>query len=83
MDKTKKALPTNSLFGKQNYIIMLAGIVLIAIGFLLMAGGNSADPKVFNEAEINSTRRITVAPFLIVLGFVLQIVGILRKPKAL
>jgi uncharacterized membrane protein len=80
MAATNKANAIN-LFGKQNYMIMLVGVILIVIGFILMAGGSSADPKVFNEAEINGTRRITIAPICIVLGFILQIVGILKKPK--
>jgi uncharacterized membrane protein len=78
----KNRTAVNGIFGKQNYMIMLVGVLLIALGFILMAGGASSDPKVFNEAEVYSTRRITIAPICIVLGFVLQIVGILRKPKA-
>jgi Protein of unknown function (DUF3098) len=69
------------LFGKQNYIIMIAGLVVIAIGFLLMMGGKSDDPSKFDPKEVYSTTRITIAPFLIILGFVIEIVGILKKPK--
>jgi Protein of unknown function (DUF3098) len=71
----------NNLFGKENYIIMLAGLAVIALGFLLMAGGKSADPKIFDPKEVYSTTRITIAPLLIVLGFVIEIVGILKKPR--
>jgi Protein of unknown function (DUF3098) len=71
----------NSLFARENYIIMLAGLVVMALGFFLMAGGKSADPKLFDPKEVYSTTRITIAPLLIVLGFVIEIVGILKKPK--
>ncbi len=70
---------TTALFGKQNYIIMLAGLVVIAIGFLLMAGGKSADPKVFDPKEVYSTTRITIAPLLIIIGFGIEIFGIMKK----
>jgi uncharacterized membrane protein len=72
---------TANLFTKDNYIWMLAGLVVIALGFFLMAGGKSADPKVFNADDVYSARRITIAPFLIIVGFVLEIVGIMKKPK--
>ncbi len=72
---------TTSLFTKENYIWMLAGLAVIALGFLLMAGGKSADPKVFNNDDVYSFRRITLAPFLIIAGFILEIVGIMKKPK--
>lgn len=69
------------LFGRENYMPMLIGLVLLAIGFFLMAGGKSDDPKVFNDNEVYSFTRITLAPILIVAGFVMQIVGIMRKQK--
>jgi uncharacterized membrane protein len=71
----------NNLFTRDNYIWMLAGLAVIALGFILMAGGKSADPKLFNTDDVYSTRRITIAPFLIIVGFVLEIVGIMKKPK--
>lgn len=71
-----------SLFGRENYILMLAGAAVLALGFFLMAGGKSADPKVFNDDDVYSTTRITVAPFLIILGFVIEIFAIMKKPKA-
>jgi len=67
-------------FGKENYIIMLIGIVVIFIGFACMAGGSSSDPAVFNP-EIFSFRRITLAPILVVLGFVIEVYAILKKSK--
>ncbi len=67
-------------FGKKNYLFLLIGVGLIALGFLLMVGGKSTDPNVFNE-EIFSFRRITLAPILILAGFVVEIYAIMHKPK--
>jgi hypothetical protein len=80
---TTKTTPVNNtpLFGKENYMWMLAGLVVLAIGFFLMAGGKSTDPTVFNESDVYSPVRITVAPLLIVAGFILEIVGLMKKPK--
>lgn len=72
---------TNSLFGKQNYVLMLVGLVVLALGFLMMAGGKSSDPNQFNANEVYSARRITIAPILIMAGFIIEIVAIMRKPK--
>ena len=80
-DKNVKTIVVNNLFGKENYIWMLAGIVVIILGFILMAGGKSADPKIFDPKEVYSTTRITVAPLLIIIGFILEIVVIMKKPK--
>ncbi len=67
-------------FGKINYTIMLIGIGLILTGFILMSGGGSDDPNVFSE-EIFSFRRITLAPLLVLSGFVLEIYAIVKKSK--
>ena len=80
-DKNEKTITINNLFGKENYMWMLAGIVLIILGFILMAGGKSADPKVFDPKEVYSTTRITIAPLLIIVGFILEIIGIMKKQK--
>ena len=71
----------NTLFEKQNLLWMLIGAVVIVLGFLLMAGGKSEDPNVFNEAEVYSTTRITIAPLLIVAGLVIEIYAIMKKGK--
>jgi hypothetical protein len=65
---------------KQNYKIMVAGVVIIALGMLLMIGGGSDDPNVFSE-EIFSARRLTLAPITILVGFGVVLVSIMRKPK--
>ena len=69
------------LFGKENYMWMLIGLAVLALGFFLMAGGKSGDPKVFNDNEVYSTTRITIAPVLIILGFVIEIFAIMKKSK--
>lgn len=80
IDKKKQAIP-NPLFGKENFIWMLIGVVIMAIGFFIMAGGKSPDPTKFNDNEIYSFTRITLAPFLIIVGFVVEIFAIMKKPK--
>lgn len=77
-----KTNPNTSIFTKENYIWMAAGVVLIAIGMLLMAGGKSDNPAVFNDKEVYSTTRITIAPILILAGLVLEVFAIFRKPKS-
>jgi len=73
--------PGAILFTKDNYKWMLIGLVIMAIGFFLMAGGKSSDPNVFNDNEIYSFRRITLAPILIVGGLIVEIFAIMKKPK--
>lgn len=83
-ETNKKTVIVNTpIFGKENYMWMLGGLVVLAIGFFLMAGGKSADPNVFNDKEVYSTTRITIAPFLIVVGFIIEIVAIMKKPKGI
>lgn len=68
------------LFEKVNYKILLIGIAVIALGFLLMAGGGSDDPNVFNE-EIFNFRRIRLAPTTVLIGFGITIWSILKNPN--
>ena len=72
---------TNSLdfFGKSNYTWMLIGAALIIVGMFLMSGGKSADPNVFNESEVYSFRRITLAPIVVIAGFIVEIYAIFKK----
>ncbi len=66
--------------GKENYVLLAIGFVIIIVGFLLMIGGRSEDPTVFNE-EIFSFRRITLAPIIVLCGFFFEIYAIMKKPK--
>ena len=68
------------LFEKKNYLIMLVGIVVIIIGFGLMAGGGSDDPAVFNEAIYNF-RRIRLAPTVVLIGLAIEVYAIMANPK--
>lgn len=81
VQETKKSEKESGfVFARTNYILMIAGVLVILTGFLLMMGGGSEDPNVFNP-EIFSTRRITVAPIVVLSGFFIQIFAILHKPK--
>jgi hypothetical protein len=68
------------LFDTINYKILWVGLAVIALGFLLMSGGGSEDPAIFNE-EIFSFRRIRLAPAVVLLGFGITIYSILKNPK--
>ena len=70
-----------SIFSKENYVWMLAGIIVIALGMFLMAGGKSSDPNQFNKDAVYSTTRITIAPLLILAGLVIEMFAIFRKAK--
>ncbi|MCC6288861.1 MAG: DUF3098 domain-containing protein [Chitinophagaceae bacterium] len=76
----KKA--TGTLFNKQNYMWMAIGAAVMVIALLLMAGGKSDDPKVFDYNQVYSKTRITVAPILLMLGLMIEVYAIMRKPKA-
>ena len=78
--KTEDISPVNFAFGKINYILLIAGVALIILGFILMAGGGSSDPKVFNE-DMFDFRRLTLAPILILAGFAVELVAILKRPR--
>ena len=66
------------IFSRPNYKLMLIGFVVIALGFILMVGGGSDDPNVFNP-EIFNFRRIRLAPALVLIGFGIEIAAILRS----
>ncbi|BDU23781.1 DUF3098 domain-containing protein [Flavobacterium sp. GSB-24] len=68
------------LFDSINYKILLIGIAVIALGFILMSGGGSKDPNVFNE-DIFSFRRIRLAPTTVLIGFGITIYSIFKKSK--
>lgn len=66
--------------GKKNYVMMLIGLGVIILGFVLMAGGGSNDPNVFNTAMF-SWRRITLAPIVVIAGFAFEIFAIMKRFK--
>lgn len=76
----KRTNPT--IFSKDNYMWMLAGVIVIAIGMILMSGGASKNPNVFDREAVYSARRITIAPILILAGLVIEMYAIFKKPKA-
>ena len=87
--KSKKTIPAKEvsssqapLFDKTNLLWMLGGVAIMVLGYILMAGGKSDDPNVFNPDEVYSPMRITVAPILILAGLVVLIYSIFRHPKA-
>jgi len=80
MEQNEEKKGLQLAFGKMNYILMAVGIIVLAIGYILLAGGGSDDPNVFNPAMFD-TRRLVVAPILIVLGFIVEIVAIMYKKK--
>jgi hypothetical protein len=69
------------LFESVNYKILIIGLVVIALGFLLMSGGGSEDPNVFKEDELFSFRRIRLAPTMVLIGFGITIYSIFKNPK--
>jgi len=71
----------NFALGPENYKLLAIGFGIIVLGFLLMLGGKSEDPSVFSE-EIFSFRRITLAPIIVLAGFIFEIWAIMKKPKA-
>ncbi len=68
--------------GKKNYTLIAIGFGIMVLGFLLMIGGGTDDPRVFDGDKLFSFRRITLAPFIIVAGLVFEIYAIMKKPKA-
>ncbi len=74
---------TNSGFAlsKENYRLMIIGFVIVVIGFILMIGGKSEDPNIFNKDELFSFRRITLAPVIVLAGFIFEVWAIMKKPK--
>lgn len=77
--KRKEESKSDFVFGRKNYKFMFIGLACIALGFILMAGGGSDDPNVFNP-DIFSWRRIRLAPTLILIGFGIQVYAILLNP---
>jgi uncharacterized membrane protein len=72
---------TGFAFGKENYRIVIVGVLIVVVGYLLMIGGGTDDPYQFHADEIFSTRRITIAPITILVGFIVVLFGIMKKSK--
>jgi uncharacterized membrane protein len=68
-------------FGKENYRILIIGVLVVILGYLLMIGGEAKTPNEFHPDEIFSTRRITIAPLTVIAGFVIVLFGIMKKSK--
>jgi hypothetical protein len=79
-NKKEEPKPFDFPFARENYKLLVIGIVIIITGFILMIGGGSDDPTVFNP-EIFSFRRITLAPVIALFGFVFIIYAIMKKPS--
>jgi hypothetical protein len=72
----------NFALGAENYKLMAIGFAIIVVGFLLMLGGKSENPEVFSD-DIFSFRRITLAPIVVLAGFIFEIWAIMKKPKGI
>ncbi|MEN9346970.1 MAG: DUF3098 domain-containing protein [Flavobacteriales bacterium] len=68
--------------GRKNYILLGIGLVILLVGYLMMSGGGSPDPNVFNGDELFSFRRITLAPMVVLAGYIFIGFAIMYKPKA-
>ena len=74
MDENKKMV-----LKKKNYLLIIVGCIIVLFGFVLMSGGGSENPEIFNEKELFSFRRITLAPFLVLFGYGVVLFGIMKK----
>ncbi len=79
-NKNGKKPPKEFVFQKKNYLFLFIGLAFIALGYILMSGGGSDDPEVFNP-EIYNFRRIRLAPTLILIGLGIQVYAILLNPN--
>ena len=81
--KNKQPAGMGTMFDRDNFKWMIIGIAVLALGFILMAGGKSPDPNVFDKSKVYSITRITIAPIVILAGFVIEIFAIFFQPKKL
>lgn len=77
----KKQASTLPLFAKENYTWMIIGAAIVGLGMFLMAGGKNDSPNQFDYKVVYSKTRITVAPILILLGLLVEIYAIFKRPK--
>ena len=77
-----KKQDVNELFAfhKENYKFLFLGLILLALGFILMIGGGSDDPNVFSNSIFDS-QRLTIAPLLLIVGFAIEVWAVLKKPS--
>ena len=75
----KPELNNDMPFTATNYKLLLIGLAIVTVGYILMSGGGNGDPNAFDEAEIFSTRRITVAPIVVLIGYLFVVYAILKK----
>ena len=80
-EKDKNNDKQNFALAPENYKLLAIGFGIVVLGFLLMLGGKTPDPNIFNENEIFSFRRITLAPIVVLAGFAFVIWAIMKKPK--
>ncbi len=78
--QTKTKFPVQFAFDKEKYIWLITGLIISLMGFVIMIGGKSDDPQVFNESIFNF-QRITLAPILVLGGYGVVLFAILKKPK--
>jgi len=78
--ENKKIVKVDFAFGKQNYTLLLIGLAFLLLGFILMIGGGSDDPNVFSPALFNF-QRLTLAPLLLLTGYIIELFAIMKKPK--
>ncbi|HLY68392.1 MAG TPA: DUF3098 domain-containing protein [Puia sp.] len=77
----KQGFDTTPLFGKDNYRWMIIGIAIVGLGLILMGGGKSKDPNVFDPNQVYSFTRITIAPILILIGLGIEIYALFKGKK--
>ncbi len=80
MSKKENTKKFELALDKENYILLAIAFAIVVIGFILMIGGSSDDPEVFNEA-VYGFQRITLAPIVVLFGFVFAIYAIMKKPR--
>jgi hypothetical protein len=81
MSKQNEVQKADFALGKENYKLLAIGFAIIVFGFILMIGGKSTNPAIFNGNEVFSFRRITLAPVIVLAGFIFEIWAIMKKPK--
>lgn len=79
-NKNQEEQKFDFVFAKTNYILMIVGLVVLGLGYILLCGGGSDNPDTFNPAMFNN-QRLVVAPILIVVGFVVEIIAIMFNTK--